>query len=273
MPAAANRLRPTVSQSGFGSHSSMMIAPVLASVLAGGSQVTQGSVYTGRWFNRSWWRRWHSWNANPTAMPLNNTGHMGEPFCDEVFGGLLLACGWERARYRCARRRYDTTMLDFNTEKHYRFSRLLVEQGWTFRRETVNDRDAADRLVSDSIGPSAVGPDQEGIVAVAPNGRIGGVIRYQALYFPKGVRVFLRAVAVVGEYRRQGIATVLINLFGTVLRAHGNPVAIGNCEQRMRLLYEDCGYRVLPPGMPFVDPVLGVLYCSDQKFDCWFANA
>lgn len=109
-------------------------------------------------------------------------------------------------------------------------------------------------------------------MAVAPNGRIGGVIRYQALYFPKGVRVFLRAVAVVGEYRRQGIATVLINLFGTVLRAHGNPVAIGNCEQRMRLLYEDCGYRVLPPGMPFVDPVLGVLYCSDQKFDCWFAN-
>lgn len=97
MPAAANRLRPTVSQSGFGSHSSMMIAPVLASVLAGGSQVTQGSVYAGRWFNRSWWRRWHSWNANPTAMPLNNTGHMGEPFCDEVFGGLLLACGWERA--------------------------------------------------------------------------------------------------------------------------------------------------------------------------------
>lgn len=42
MPAAANRLRPTVSQSGFGSHSSMMIAPVLASVLVGGQPSDTG---------------------------------------------------------------------------------------------------------------------------------------------------------------------------------------------------------------------------------------
>lgn len=161
-------------------------------------------------------------------------------------------------------------MQGFNVEKHLRLARQLSAQGWIFRRENEDDRQTVDHLISDALSPSTLGPEQEGVVAVASDGRIGGAIRYQAVRFPKGNRIYLHAVVVAPRYRRQGVATVLLNVFSMQLRPlYGNPPVIGNCEWRMRHLYEDCGYRVLEPGQPLMDPVQGKLYCSDRRFDCW----